>query len=159
MLVKVPPLDKPRALSNAIVGAPVHWVKQLLLESCCSRGQGQGELPKGSTGLSWAARTPRAWCTLAPCGKRAWEAGPWDSLRQHSRSSSRWGTAGREECLGQGFTLSRTLPLRPGSSQGAQGAAQPPACSLHYMLEEFGRRGLLRVLLTCANKERTACTG
>lgn len=156
-------------LSNTIIAALVHWVKKLLLHSCCSRGWGQGELPKQSTGLSWAALTPRVWYTLgspAPNGKRTWEAGDEDNLMQCSRLSSHWGTAGREECLGQEFMLSRILPTQPhlqpkGNreqlSQGEQKNTLLAYCS-HWILKDFDQQGLLSDTYLC-KQWQNSCTG
>lgn len=81
VLVKVPPLDQAWGLSNTITAAPMCRVKLQ------QRQSGSCPAPRREEDM----------------GRRG--LGQSEAVQHH------WGTAGREECLGQEFMLSRILPL------------------------------------------------
>lgn len=130
VLVKVPPLDKTRGLSNSntITGALMLWVQlQQRLSGSCP----------------------------APRGKGTWEEGDQDNPMQHSIAGAQQGgrnAQGRNSCW--------DTPTQPPPAKAAgSSSAHSQGCCSHWILKDCGQQGLLWVVFICANKGRTAALG
>lgn len=159
MLVKVPALDKTWALSNATVGTLVHWVKKLLLGSCCSRGWGWEDLPKSSTSLcsrqglgTHGSPSPQGEGDMGSRG-----LGQSDAAQQIKQSLGHSGEGGM---LRAGIHAEQSTPTQPrlqprgtGSSSVGGSRTTLSVYSSHWTLKDFDQQGLFWVMFTCANND------